>query len=208
MFLTYQIILSILVIFSPLIIIVRILKSKEHKKRYIEKFSVPTKKRYHGNLIWFHGASVGEILSVIPLIKKYENNNFISQILLTSSTLSSSKIIKKFKLKKVTHQFYPVDHNYFTEKFLQYWKPSLAIFIESEIWPSMFKKIKYKKIPLVLLNARLTKRTFNRWMKISSFSKSVFKNITMAYPQNLETKKYLKILKTKNINHLENLKIY
>ena len=205
-FLIYQIILTIILIFSPIIIILRIIKNKEDKKRFIEKFSISTKKRYRGKLIWFHGASVGEILSIIPLIKNYEKNKSVDQILITSSTLSSAKIVKKFKFKKTIHQFYPIDHIYFVNKFLNYWKPSLAIFIESEIWPFMFKKLNHKQIPLILLNARLTKKTFNRWMKVKNFTESIFSKITIAYPQNFETKSYLKRLKTNKINYIGNLK--
>ena len=206
MFFIYQIIITILIIFSPFFIIFRILKKKEHKKRFVEKFSLPTKRRIKGNLIWFHGASVGEILSIIPLIKNYEKDDSIKQILITSSTLSSSKVLRNFNFKKVVHQFYPLDQLYFINKFLNYWRPNLAIFIESEIWPCMFKIINNKKIPLVLLNARLTKKTFLRWLKLKNFSISVFKNITVAYPQNLETKTYLEKFQTNKIIHLGNLK--
>ena len=205
-FLIYQIILSIILIFSPIIIIFRIIKNKEDKKRFIEKFSFSSKKRYRGKLIWFHGASVGEILSIIPLIKNYEKNKSVDKILITSSTLSSAKIIKKFKFKKTIHQFYPIDHIYFVNKFINYWKPSLAIFIESEIWPSMFIRLNRKEIPIILLNARLTKKTFGRWMKVKNFMDSVFSKITIAYPQNFETKSYLKKLKTNKINYIGNLK--
>ncbi len=206
MFLFYQIIVSFLLLSSPIIILLRIFKNKEDKKRFIEKFSIPTQKRIRGKLIWFHGASVGEILSIIPLIKNYEKNDFIDQILITSSTLSSSKIIKKFKFKKTIHQFYPVDHIFLTNKFLNYWRPNLAIFIESEIWPCMFKKLKNQNIPLILLNARLTKKTFHRWMKIQNFSNTIFKKIKIAYPQNLETNSFLKKLKINKIKLLGNLK--
>tara|TARA_B100000900_G_scaffold299142_1_gene257701 strand:+ start:201 stop:1451 length:1251 start_codon:yes stop_codon:yes gene_type:complete len=206
MLLLYQIVISILLIFSPIIFLLRIFKNKEDKKRFVEKFSINTKKRSRGKLIWFHGASVGEILSIIPLIKNYENKKSINQILITSSTLSSAKIIKKFKFKKTIHQFYPIDHFFFTDKFLKYWKPSLAIFIESEIWPCMFNLIKKNKIPLILLNARLTRKTFNRWMKIKDFSKSIFKKITIAYPQNFETNHYLKKIKVNKIKIIGNLK--
>ena len=120
MFFLYQIILSLVILISPILIIFRIYKGKEDKIRFIEKFSVPSKKRLRGKLIWFHGASVGEILSIIPLIKIYEKNKLISQILITSSTLSSSKVLKKFNFKKTTHQFYPIDHMIFTKKFLNF----------------------------------------------------------------------------------------
>ncbi len=206
MFYVYQIIVSLLIILSPLIITFRIFKKKENKKRFIEKFSINTKTRIKGNLVWFHGASVGEILSVLPIIKIYENKKSIDQILVTTSTLSSSNIISKIKLKKTVHQFYPIDHFYFTNKFLNYWKPNIAIFIESEIWPSMFKEIKLKNIPLILLNARLTKKTFNNWIKIKKFSKTIFNKITVAYPQNTETTKFLKKLSNVKIKKLGNLK--
>ncbi len=206
MFFIYQIILSILILFSPLIILYRIYKHKEDKKRFFEKFGFPSKKRIKGNLIWFHGASVGEIMSIIPLIKYYEKKKSIKQILITSSTLSSSKILNKYKFKKITHQFYPIDYIFFINAFLKYWNPKVAIFIESEIWPCMYQEINQKGIPLILLNARLTKKTFNRWNKISFFSKKVFNKINFAYPQNYETKNFLKKLNTLNINQIGNLK--
>jgi len=206
MFFLYQIILTLLIFISPIIILSRIYKNKEDETRYREKFSTPSKKRIKGNLIWFHGASVGEILSVIPIIKNYEKDKFIHQILITSSTLSSSKILEKFKFKKTTHQFYPIDHIYITSKFLKYWKPNTAIFIESEIWPCMFRELKKRRIPLILLNARITKKTFDRWMSLKKFSKNIFNKITIAYPQNLETKLFLKKLKTNRVKNIGNLK--
>ena len=206
MFFLYQITLTLIVLISPIIIIIRIIKNKEDKNRFLEKFSFFSKKRGFGKLIWFHGASVGEILSIIPIIEKYEKKESINKILITSSTLSSSKVLKKFKFKKTIHQFYPIDHIFFTNKFLNYWKPDLAIFIESEIWPCMFRQLKENKIPLVLLNARITKKTFNRWMMIKNFTKSTFSKITVAYPQNIETKTFLKKLKINKINLIGNLK--
>jgi len=206
MFFIYQTILTFLLILSPIIIFLRILKNKEDKKRYIEKFSFPSKKRKVGKLIWFHGASVGELLSVIPIIKIYEKKKSINQILVTSSTLSSSKVFEKYNFKKTIHQFYPIDHFIFANRFLKFWKPDVALFIDSEIWPSMFKNLKSRKIPLVLLNARFTKKTFNRWIKIKSFFKSVLENVTIAYPQNLETRNYLKKMKINNIKLIGNIK--
>ena len=205
-FFIYQILLSIILCFSPIIVIVRIFKNKEDKFRFKEKFCLFSKKRGSGKLIWFHGSSVGEILSVVPLIKKYENDKSISKILITSSTLSSSKVLEKIKFKKTIHQFYPIDHVFFSKKFLHHWKPDVAIFLESEIWPSMFKSIKNKNILLILLNARITKKSFDRWNKVKKFSNSIFSLVDKAYSQNLETNYYLKKLRVKNIKSTGNLK--
>ena len=148
-FFIYQLFTSILLIFSPLIILYRLLNNKEDKLRVKEKFCLPSKLRGNGKLIWFHGSSVGEIMSIIPIIKRYDKDKSINKILITSSTLSSSKILTRIKFKKTVHQFYPIDHFFFSNKFLNYWKPSAAIFIESEIWPSMFRSVKNKGIPLI-----------------------------------------------------------
>ena len=205
-FFIYQFFISIILLFSPVIIIYRILKNKEDKFRVKEKFCFPSEKRSRGKLVWFHGSSVGEIMSIIPIIKKYDKDRTVNKILITSSTLSSSKILKKIKFKKTTHQFYPIDHFFFSNKFLDHWKPNIAIFLESEIWPSMFKSINKKKIPLILLNARITKKTYNRWFKIRKFSNSIFSLIDKAYSQNSETNYYLKKLNVKSIKSIGNLK--
>ncbi len=206
MFFLYQILLTLILIVSPIIITFRVVKKKEDLKRFKEKFSITQEKRSNGNLIWFHGSSVGELMSIIPLIKHYEKSKFINQILITSSTVSSSKILKKLKFKKIVHQFYPIDQFFITRRFLNYWRPSSAIFIESEIWPSMFKQLKDKKIPLILLNARITGKTFKKWMYIENFAKLIFKNIDISFPQNIETQNYLNKLKVRNIKVTGNLK--
>ena len=158
MLFVYRVLINLVIVIAPLVILIRIIKKKEDKKRFKEKFCFFSHKRKKGKLIWFHGSSVGEILSIIPLLEKLENNSKIKTILITSSTLSSSKVLSRFKFKKIIHQFFPVDTNFLSKKFLDYWKPSLAIFIESEIWPNMIINIKKKSIPLSLLNARITKK--------------------------------------------------
>ena len=206
MFIIYKVLINLILILSPFIIIFRLIKKKEDKKRFKEKFCLFSKKRGNGKLIWFHGASVGEILTIIPIIKELEKNRSINKILITSSTLSSSKILKKFKFKKTIHQFYPIDSVFLVRKFLNYWKPGLAIFIESEIWPCMFESLKDNNIPLILLNSRLSKKTFERWSLLGEFSKSIFNKIKVAYPQNFDTKFFLKKLNTKKVKFIGNLK--
>ena len=206
MLLIYRIAINLIVFISPVIILFRLFKKKEDPLRFKEKFCFFTKKKSKGKLIWFHGASVGEMLSVIPLIEKLEKNKKINQILLTSNTLSSSKIISNLKLKKTIHQFFPIDTNYHTQKFLNYWKPSIVIFIDSEIWPNMITNIKKKSIPLILLNARITKKSFKKWKMFSSSTKELFQKFDICFSSSIQSKKYLQSLGAKTIKYIGNLK--
>ena len=203
----YRILINIIFLLSPIIIVYRLIQGKEDIKRFKEKFCLFSKKKVTGKLIWFHGASVGELLSLIPIIYKLEKNTSIKQILVTTNTLSSSKVFKKYRFKKTIHQFFPIDHSFLTNKFLKYWKPHVSIFVDSEIWPSMTLALKKKNIPLILLNARITKKSFGRWSKFNNFAKYIFSNITIAYPQNKETKKYLNKFEVKKIKEIGNLKL-
>ena len=135
----------IIIVFSPIIIIFRIFKKKENPKRFLEKFSYFKKKRRDGKLIWFHCSSVGEFLSIVPLVEKLELEKDIKNILITTSTLRSSKIFDIFKFKKTFHQFYPIDNSLIINRFLNYWKPNAVFFVESEIWPEMLKILKKKE---------------------------------------------------------------
>ena len=206
MFFLYNIFGFIIIIFSPIILLLRIFKKKEDPKRFKEKFCIFSKNKGRGKLIWIHGSSVGEITSVIPLISQLEKDNKINKILVTSSTTSSSLILSNFRFKKIIHQYFPLDINLLSKKFLNYWKPDLAIFVESEIWPNMICNLDSKKIPIILINARITKKTYQRWMMFKKFSLEIFSKINLALPQNRETLKYLKLLGVKKIKNLGNLK--
>ena len=206
MFFIYKILINLVFFFSPLIIIFRIFKGKEDKLRFKEKIGFFSKKRNKGNLIWFHGASVGEIQSIIPLVERFEKNKEIQQILITSNTVSSSIIIKNLKFKKTLHQFFPIDCNFISKRFLNYWKPSKAFFIDSEIWPITINNLYKRNIPIFLLNGRITNKSFNRWKVFSYFAKSIFSKFHLCLSSNIETKKYLKKLGAKNIKIIGNLK--
>ena len=113
----YRVLINFIFVLSPIIVLARLLKKKEDFKRFKEKFCFFSEKRGKGNLIWFHGASVGEIKSIIPILEKLEKNNIVDKVLITSNTLSSSKIIHQFKFKKVIHQFFPIDTNSYQKNF-------------------------------------------------------------------------------------------
>ena len=194
MIIIYRFLINFILIFSPIILFFRILKKKEDIYRFKEKFCFFTKKRGKGKILWFHGASVGELQSIIPLIEKIQKEKEISKILITTNTLSSSLVIKKLNLKKVIHQFFPIDTNLHTKKFLNYWKPSVAFFIDSEIWPNTFINLEKNKIPIVILNGRITKKTFKRWNYFPKFAKFIFKKVNFCLSSSIISEKYLKIV--------------
>ena len=206
MFFIYKFLINVVFFFSPFILLIRIIKRKEDIKRFIEKFGLFTKKRISGKLIWFHGASVGEIQSIIPLIEKLEKDKKISQILITSNTLSSSLIVNNLNLRKTIHQFFPIDCNFISSKFLNYWKPSKAFFVDSEIWPNTIINLFNRKIPIILLNGRITKKTYSRWMKFPNFSKFIFNKFNLCLSSSKESKKILKKMGAKNVKFFGNLK--
>ena len=202
----YRILINIILILSPIIIIIRLLKKKESFIRFKEKFCFFSQKRGSGKVVWFHGASVGELQSIVPLLEKLQKYKDIQKILITSNTLSSSKIFDKYRLKKVVHQFFPIDTNLHTEKFLNFWKPSSAFFIDSEIWPNMYLNLKKRQIPITLLNGRITKKSFLNWNKVPNFSKNIFSKFDLCLSSNKETINYLKKLGSQNIKFVGNLK--
>ncbi len=206
MLIIYRLLINLIFLISPLIIIFRLIKKKEDFFRFQEKFCFFTKKRKIGKLIWFHGASVGELRSIVPLIERFEKNKKINQILITSNTLSSSKIIKKIRFKKVVHQFFPIDTNFLTKKFLNYWNPSSAFFIDSEIWPNMVLNLYTKNVPITLLNGRITNKTYNRWQKIPNTSKKIFGKFNLCLSSSKKSENYLKKLGVKNVKFFGNLK--
>ena len=194
--------------FAPIYLYFRKIRKKEDSIRYKEKLSKINISREEGFLIWFHIASVGEAMSILPLVDRCIKEQKINRILITSITLSSGKILKKkfSQNTKVTHQFLPLDMFHLTNKFLDHWKPNLCIFIDSEIWPNLILNINKKEIPLLLVNARITKKSFVRWKLILSFAKKIFGKFDLCIASNKESENFLKILGAKKIKNYGNLK--
>ena len=194
--------------FAPVYLYFRKIRKKEDSIRYKEKLAKINIERGEGFLIWFHVASVGEAMSILPLIDGCIKEKKINRILITSITLSSGKILeKRFNNNpKINHQFLPLDIISLINKFLDHWKPNLSIFIDSEIWPNLILKINEKKIPLLLVNARITKKSFDRWKLVMGFAKKIFGKFDLCIASNNESENFLKILGSKNIKNYGNLK--
>ena len=194
--------------FSPIYLYFRKLRKKEDTIRFKEKLSKINISRDNGFLLWFHVASVGEAMSILPLIENFIEDQKINKILITSITLSSGKILEKrfSQNPKVIHQFLPLDVPMLTNKFLDHWKPNLSIFIDSEVWPNLIFNISKRKIPLLLINARITKKSFLRWKLVVNYAKKIFEKFDLCLTSNEESEGFLKILGAKNIKNYGNLK--
>jgi len=208
MYFWYKIITYLFYPFAPIYLYFRKLRKKEDTIRYKEKLSKISISRGDGFLVWFHVASVGEAMSILPLIDGCVREQKIDKILITSITLSSGKILeKRFNQNpKIIHQFLPLDVAILTNKFLEHWKPNLSIFIDSEIWPNLILQTNQKRIPLLLLNARITKKSFTRWKLVINFAKKIFEKFDLCIVSNKESENFLKILGAKNIKNYGNLK--
>jgi len=208
MFFWYKFFTYLFFPFAPIYLQFRKIKKKEDSIRYKEKLSKINISRGEGFLIWFHVASVGEAMSILPLIENFIKEKKVNKILITSITLSSGKILtKKFNENpKVVHQFLPFDVTLLTNKFIKHWSPNLCIFIDSEIWPNLILNISKKKIPLLLINARITKKSFYRWKLIINFAKKIFEKFDLCIASNKESEHFLKNLGAKNVKNYGNLK--
>lgn len=212
MYKVYRIITFISYPLIVLLFIYRKILGKEHKTRYKEKlfsscFDVTRKKE--NKLIWFHAASIGEMNSIIPIINKLNEKHLNLDFLVTSVTFSSGKIAEeKFKhLKNVNHRYFPVDVRFLISKFLNKWKPNVIFLVDSEIWPNLINLAKKNKIPLALINARLTKKSFNRWMMFETSAREIFSHFKLCLASNEETKNFLNKLNVKNVLSVGNIKL-
>ena len=208
----YKILTSILYPFLIVFIFFRKLKKKEHPKRYKEKifsWNFNIKREKNTKLLWFHAASIGELGSVMPIIKELNSNYDKLKFLITTTTLSSGNIAK-VELKKFTnvqHRYFPFDVTFLIDKFLHLWSPNRIFLVDSEIWPNLILKAKEHKIPIALINARLTKKSFKKWKMFPSVAKKIFGIFDLCLCSNLETKKYLKSLNLKRVYFKGNIKL-
>jgi 3-deoxy-D-manno-octulosonic-acid transferase len=139
----------------------RLRRGKEHAERLPERLGISAVPRPPGPLIWLHGASVGELNAMLPLIEKIRARDF--NVLVTTGTVTSAELAERRLPPDVIHQFVPLDIPRMVNRFLDHWQPGLALFVESDLWPNMIITGADRGIPLILVNGRLSERSFSRW---------------------------------------------
>lgn len=185
---------------------IRKAKGKEDLTRFPERMGYAGKPRPDGRLIWIHGASVGETLSALPLINKLSELYAAVRIMVTSGTLTSADLMAKRLPANAFHQFVPVDTPAAVKRFVDYWKPDAALWIESEFWPNLLSEIAAHKIPLILINGRVSDRSFERWRKFPAFCRELQGLFTKSFGQTDEDARRLRVLGAKDAACVGNLK--
>jgi 3-deoxy-D-manno-octulosonic-acid transferase len=150
--------------FAPAVLARRARRGKEHRQRLAERRGESRIARPEGPLVWLHGASVGELASVLPLIERIRARGI--GMLVTTGTVTSGGLAEQRLPRGVIHQFIPVDVPRFVRRFLGHWQPDLALFVESDLWPNMMIEASARGIPMVLVNGRLSENSFRRWLSL------------------------------------------
>lgn len=184
----------------------RQLNGKEDVKRFNERIGRPAKKRPEGKLIWLHGASVGESLSMLPLINKLLESYPDSHVMVTTGTVTSAEVMEKRLPERAFHQYIPIDNPAFVTRFIRHWQPDLVLWFESDLWPALLSGIKRKNIPLILVNGRISNKSFKRWQQFDFISKELLDCFTFCLGQSEEDAYRLRVLGAKNSMCLGNLK--
>jgi len=146
---------------APQVLARRLTRGKEHPERLSERRGETNLTRPQGPLIWVHGASVGEMLAVVPLIERLRAQDFA--VLVTSGTVTSAALAEQRLPDGAIHQFIPLDAPRFVRRFLDHWRPDLALFVESDLWPNLILSCAERRIPMIVVNGRLSERSFSRW---------------------------------------------
>ena len=197
------------VIFLPIVIIIvffRVLQGKEINSRIKERFGFNSTKRPEGKIIWINASSIGEYLATISLIEKIRKINPQTRILLTTNTKTSALLAQNIVNKNIIHQFTPQDNPLVIKKFLNYWRPSLVLWMESEFWPIILDEVKKYGKEIILLNGRMSDKSFKNWSCFKFFFRKIIFNFSLILTMSKIDQTNFKKLGAKNINYIGNLK--
>ena len=192
---------------SPLastLIRARARRGKEDLVRRRERYGVASVARPEGALVWVHAASVGETVAILPLVERIEATG--AHVLLTTGTVTSAQLAAKRIGANTLHQYVPLDLAPFVRRFLDYWKPELAVFVESELWPATFHALARRSIPHVLVNARMSERSFLRWRRASGLIRTILSRVTLCLAQTVDDAERYRVLGAPRVRVTGNLK--
>lgn len=184
----------------------RLKKGKELSERIREKEGVSKQDRPYGPLIWIHAASIGEAQSALILIDRLIAQTPDINILVTTGTVTSARVMESKLPENAIHQFYPLDHPEWVESFLENWSPDLILWLESELWPNMLHEIKKRQIPAALVNARISPRSLRFWKFARPLAKNILETFSLTLAQTETDALRLKSLGAKNVTVTDNLK--
>lgn len=202
----YQCLCILLYPFILIFVCFRLLKKKEDKTRLNERLGFPKKERPDGKLIWMHGASVGECLSMLPLVKKILQEDKNAFVMVTSGTVTSAELMAKRLPERAFHQFIPVDTPFAAKRFVKHWNADAVLWFESDFWPNMLMAIKKNNKPLILLNGRISDKSFASWQKHPYIIKAIQSLFSLSFGQTKEDARRLEILGAQNVVSTGNLK--
>ena len=177
----YRLLSALAAPFAPALISHRLKHGKEHPARLDERYGRSKLARPSGPLVWVHGASVGELLAVIPLIGRIREKGF--EVLCTSGTVTSANVAEQRLPPGAIHQFVALDAPHFVRRFLDHWRPDLAIFVESDLWPNLVMSSARRGIPLIVVNGRVSERSFNRWRRFPSMIGALLRRFDLCLAQ-------------------------
>lgn len=161
----------------------RVRKGKEDPARLNERMGRPTRPRPHGPLVWVHGASVGETLSTLPLIHRLLADRPGVKVMVTSGTVTSADLLARRLPKGAFHQYVPVDHPRWVRRFLEHWRPDLALWVESDLWPNLISQTQARGVPMILVNGRLSERSFQGWRKARGLVRELLSGFALRLAQ-------------------------
>ena len=168
----YRLIGSSIYPFMGAFLAIRAREGKEDRKHRYERYGYPSACKPAGPVVWFHAASVGESIALIALIERVRS--FGISVIMTTGTVTSAKVVRERLGEKIYHQYAPMDVKRAVKRFLDHWKPDFAVFAESEIWPISMMELATCKIPLLLVNARMSDKSFLHWNKVPRLSEELY----------------------------------
>jgi 3-deoxy-D-manno-octulosonic-acid transferase len=190
---------------APALIRQRLKQGKEDPARIGKRRGVSADLRPHGPLVWIHGASVGEVLAAASLIEKLRGMNL--RVLVTSGTVTSAAIVAKRFPSDIIHQYVPYDSPRYVARFLDHWRPSLALFIESDLWPNLILSSAARRLPMLLINGRMSHRSFPRWRRVSGTISALLGQFDICLAQSQVDAERFAALGSRNVVVTGNLKL-